>query len=53
MLAGAAIGTLLLRLGLALPLVVSGACVLATTAAYGAAPTSTRAVAERAEGMTK
>jgi len=32
MFAGAALGTVLLRLGLALPLVVSGACVLAATA---------------------
>jgi uncharacterized membrane protein YoaK (UPF0700 family) len=35
MLAGAAIGTLLLRYGLALPLAVSGVCVLAATAAHG------------------
>ena len=38
MLAGAAIGTLLLQRGLALPLAVSGVCVLAATAAHGAAP---------------
>jgi uncharacterized membrane protein YoaK (UPF0700 family) len=41
MFAGAAIGALLLRLGLALPLFVSGVCVLATAIAYAAAPTST------------
>jgi uncharacterized membrane protein YoaK (UPF0700 family) len=35
MLAGAAIGTLLLRHGLALPLALSGVCVLAATAAQG------------------
>jgi len=35
MLAGAAIGTLLLRRGLALPLAASGVCVLAATAAHG------------------
>jgi uncharacterized membrane protein YoaK (UPF0700 family) len=35
MLVGAAIGTLLLRHGLALPLAVSGVCVLAATAAHG------------------
>src|SRR5262249_24057108 len=34
MFAGAAIGTLLLQRGLALPLALSGACVLATIAAY-------------------
>jgi uncharacterized membrane protein YoaK (UPF0700 family) len=34
MFAGAAIGTLLLRLGLALPLFLSGACVLAVTTVY-------------------
>src|SRR5215510_11453445 len=34
MFAGAAIGTLLLRLGLALPLFLSGACVLAVTIVY-------------------
>ncbi len=38
MFAGAAIGALLLRVGLALPLVVSGACVLAAIAAYAAVP---------------
>lgn len=38
MFAGAAIGTLLLPLGLALPLVVSAACVLAAMAAYAAVP---------------
>jgi uncharacterized membrane protein YoaK (UPF0700 family) len=38
MFAGAAIGALLLRAGLALPLVVSGACVLAAIAAYAAVP---------------
>lgn len=43
MFAGAAIGALLLRRGLALPLVLSGACALATTAAYSAVPTSTPA----------
>lgn len=41
MFAGAAVGTLLLRQGLALPLVLSGVCVLAATAAYAVAPTST------------
>jgi uncharacterized membrane protein YoaK (UPF0700 family) len=40
MFAGAAIGTLLLRHGLALPLVLSGVCVLAATAAYAAIPAS-------------
>ena len=38
MFAGAAIGALLLRTGLALPLVVSGACVLAAIVAYAAVP---------------
>jgi len=41
MLAGAAIGALLLRLGLAVPLLAGAGCVLAVTAAYAAAPTST------------
>ena len=40
MFAGAAVGTLLLRQGLALPLVLSGVCVLAATVAYAVAPTS-------------
>jgi uncharacterized membrane protein YoaK (UPF0700 family) len=40
MFAGAAIGALLLRLGLALPLFVSGVCVLAAAIAYAAVPTS-------------
>jgi uncharacterized membrane protein YoaK (UPF0700 family) len=40
MFTGAAVGTLLLRQGLALPLVLSGVCVLAATAAYAVAPTS-------------
>jgi uncharacterized membrane protein YoaK (UPF0700 family) len=39
MFAGAAIGTLLLRRGLALPLILSGVCVLVATAAYAAMPT--------------
>lgn len=39
MFVGAAIGSLLLRLGLALPLFLSGACVLAATTIYLAAPT--------------
>jgi uncharacterized membrane protein YoaK (UPF0700 family) len=38
MFAGAALGTLLLRLGPAVPLAVSGACVLVALAAYAAAP---------------
>jgi uncharacterized membrane protein YoaK (UPF0700 family) len=41
MLAGAAIGALLLRLGLAVPLVAGAGCVLAVTAVYAVAPTST------------
>ena len=40
MFAGAAIGTLLLRYGLALPLVLSSVCVLVATAAFAAFPTS-------------
>src|SRR5262245_26094190 len=40
MLAGAVIGTLLLRLGTALPLVLSGACALTATAVYYALPPS-------------
>ncbi|MGH9840814.1 MAG: YoaK family protein [Blastocatellia bacterium] len=40
MFAGAAIGSLLLRLGFALPLVLSGVCVLAVTAIYLAIPAS-------------
>lgn len=42
MFAGAGVGALLLRQGLALPLVLSGVCVLASTAAFAAAaaPTS-------------
>ena len=40
MFAGAAIGTVLLRLGLTVPLLIGGACVLAATIAYAAAPTS-------------
>ncbi len=39
MFAGAAIGTLLLRRGLALPLILSGVCVLVATVAYAAMPT--------------
>jgi uncharacterized membrane protein YoaK (UPF0700 family) len=42
MLAGAALGTLLLRRGLVLPLAVSGLCVLAATAAHGYMYRSTR-----------
>ena len=41
--AGAALGTLLLRFGLALPLLVSGFCVLATTVVYTLLPASARA----------
>jgi uncharacterized membrane protein YoaK (UPF0700 family) len=40
MFAGAAVGTVLLRLGLAWPLALSGACVLAATVAYADAPAS-------------
>ena len=41
MFAGAAIGVLLLRLGLFLPLFLSGACVLVAAIAYAAVPNST------------
>jgi uncharacterized membrane protein YoaK (UPF0700 family) len=41
MFAGAAIGALLVRLGLSLPLFISGACVLAAAIAYTVVPTST------------
>ena len=47
MFGGAAVGTLLLRGSLALPLIVSGVCVLVATAAYAASPAST---AERGAG---
>jgi uncharacterized membrane protein YoaK (UPF0700 family) len=50
MLAGAAIGTLLLRLGLAGPLVAGAACVLAVTAIYATAVTPTRSAREAEEG---
>lgn len=43
--AGAAVGTLLLRRGLALPLVVSAVGVLAATVAYADVPTSPPALA--------
>ena len=41
MFGGAAVGAVLLRYGLALPLVITGSCVLCTTAAYTAMPAST------------
>lgn len=41
MFGGAAVGAVLLRYGLALPLVIAGSCVLCTTAAYTAMPAST------------
>jgi uncharacterized membrane protein YoaK (UPF0700 family) len=41
MFAGAAVGTLLLRQGLALPLILSGVCVLVASAAYAALATLT------------
>jgi hypothetical protein len=37
MFGGASVGALLLRFGLALPLVISGACVLVATVAYASA----------------
>lgn len=43
MFAGAALGALLLRFGLALPLLLSGSCVLAATVAYALLPASARA----------
>jgi hypothetical protein len=38
MFAGAAVGTMLVRSGIALPLAVSAACVLAATVAYADEP---------------
>lgn len=49
MFAGAAIGTLLLRFGVAVPLLLSGVCVLLATTMYAAVPTST-ASAEKGTG---
>ncbi len=49
MFAGAVIGALLLRLGIAVPLVAAAGCVLAVTAAY-AAPTSTASNAKGEKG---
>jgi uncharacterized membrane protein YoaK (UPF0700 family) len=44
MFVGAAMGTVLVQLGLALPLALSGACVLAATVAYADAPAPSPAV---------
>ena len=44
MLGGAAIGTVLVRMGIALPLALSGACVLAATVAYADEPARAAAV---------
>ena len=53
MFAGAAIGTVLLRFGIALPLVLSGGCVLAAMATYAAVPAPTPATGDREERVTK
>jgi uncharacterized membrane protein YoaK (UPF0700 family) len=53
LLAGAAIGTLLLRLGTALSLILGGACALTVTTVYFAVPPSTASSGDAEDGLVK
>jgi uncharacterized membrane protein YoaK (UPF0700 family) len=53
LLAGAVIGTLLLRLGTALPIVLSWACALTASTVYFAVPPSTASAGDAEDGLAK